>query len=263
MKIHFNKLTTKKDAITVFDGDKNIVITKENFQKYLLPENDIPISGFASNLENLTITGDSVHRITFNQEQNQKQIELNKNYITLSNMSLSELQSYPFDYSKEYKIHINQNCMKMAGEVDNPLCNLIQSNFHIIEVVVDEDVKTIKGWAFYLCGDLQSIVISEGATSIDVCAFQYCRKLKSVTISNSVTSIGENAFYGCLSLTDVIIPDSVTLMSDFIFQDCNSLKFIIYTGTKEWWSLIYEVADACIPPSCVIYCTNSIIIIIQ
>lgn len=256
MKIHFNKLTTKKDAITVFDGDKDIVITKENFQKYLLPENDIPISGFASNLENLTITGDSVHKITFSQEQNQKQIELNKNYITLSNMSLSELQSYPFDSSKEYKVHINQNCMRMAGEIDNPLSNLLQSNINITEIVIDGDVKTIKGWAFYFCGDLLSIVISNGATSIDVCAFQYCRKLKSVTISNSVTSISENAFYGCTNLTDIIIPDSVTLMSDFIFNDCNNLKSIIYTGTMEQWNLIYGVTDASIPSNCVIHCTD-------
>ncbi len=92
------------------------------------------------------------------------------------------------------------------------------------ELVIPEDVSTIKNYAF--CNaSIKTAIIPEGV-HIDPWAFAYCDELISVTIPDSVTSIDKYTFYGCSSLTSVTIPNSVTAINSYAFGCCNSLTSV-------------------------------------
>jgi hypothetical protein len=104
--------------------------------------------------------------------------------------------------------------------------HLYINNVEVTELVIPNNVTTIKRYAFYKCSVLTSVEIPDSVTSVGESAFYGCTGLTSVKIGNSVTSIGENAFRNCSSLTSVEIPDSVTSIGNYAFSDCASLPVI-------------------------------------
>ena len=119
----------------------------------------------------------------------------------------------------------------------------------IKELIIPEDVTSIKNYTFYNCNSLISVVIPEGVTSIGNSAFYGCDSLTSVTIPASVTRIGNKAFSGCTGeltincnipsggvyddcpfrdseFTKVTIGDKVTSIGGYAFYDCESLTSI-------------------------------------
>ena len=86
------------------------------------------------------------------------------------------------------------------------------------------------------------IVFNDDVTSIKMYAFNNCSSLTSVTIPNSVTSIEGGAFYGCSSLTSVTIPDSVTEIGSVAFEGCSSLKSVYCKPTTP--PMLYMEEDA-------------------
>ena len=120
-------------------------------------------------------------------------------------------------------------CKIDFGSFSNPLYyanNLYLNGSLLTYLVLPEDIKEIKKWAFYGCSSLASVTIPESVTSIGNRAFSYCSSLASVTIPNSVTSIGSWAFSDCSSLASVTIPNSVTSIGDYAFDDCSSLTSV-------------------------------------
>ena len=111
----------------------------------------------------------------------------------------------------------------------NPLSN--GANFYInnqlvTDLVIPDEVITIKNYAFPGCTSLTSVTIPNSVTNIGESAFEACSALTSVTIPNSVTSIGGWAFAGCTSLTSVTIPNSVTNIGESAFSNCTSLASV-------------------------------------
>lgn len=118
----------------------------------------------------------------------------------------------------------------------------------IKELIIPEDVTSIKNYTFYNCNSLISVVIPEGVTSIGNSAFYGCDSLTSVTIPASVTSIGNEAFSGYTGklaincnipsgvhynypfrdseFTTVSIGDKVTSIGDYAFYNCSILTSI-------------------------------------
>uniref|UniRef100_UPI0037DD67F5 leucine-rich repeat protein n=1 Tax=Methanomethylophilus alvi TaxID=1291540 RepID=UPI0037DD67F5 len=94
------------------------------------------------------------------------------------------------------------------------------------EVVIEDGVTSIGGYAFSGCSSLASVVIGNGVTSIGQSAFSVCTGLRELTIPDSVTSIGDRAFYECSSLASVIIPDGVTSIGGYAFCGCTSLASV-------------------------------------
>ena len=97
----------------------------------------------------------------------------------------------------------------------NPLNNaenLYINDKLVTDLVIPDNVKEIKNYAFYRCTGLTS-----------------------VTIGNSVKSIGEYTFYNCKSLKSITIPDSVTSIGEGAFEYCTGLKKLKYTGTIADW----------------------------
>ena len=112
----------------------------------------------------------------------------------------------------------------------NPLCyakNLYLNGKLVTNLVIPDDVKEIKSYAFLYCYGLTSVTIPNSVTSIGDYAFSGCDGLTSITIPNSVTSIGEGAFSNCDGLTSVTIPNSVTSIGDGAFRWCTGLTSII------------------------------------
>lgn len=118
-----------------------------------------------------------------------------------------------------------------------------------LSITITEGVKTIEGYAFGECSDLQTIRIPDSVTEIGdgafktctslisitipnsvtkICRYTFsnCESLSSFTIPNSVTEIEEGAFSGCTNLNSINIPDSVTVIGNWAFEDCTSLTSV-------------------------------------
>ena len=125
----------------------------------------------------------------------------------------------------------------------------------IVCVTVPKTVKEIEDFAFYGCGDLETITIPEGV-KLGEYAFSGILNLKkiilvhengtrtikkwvitrgddldpspdgSIIIPEGVTEIEDYAFSDCTSLKSIVIPESVTQIGDDVFSDCTSLKSI-------------------------------------
>ena len=125
----------------------------------------------------------------------------------------------------------------------------------IVCVTVPKTVKEIEDFAFYGCGDLETITIPEGVKlgeyafsgilnlkKIILVHENGTRKIKkwvitrgddldpspdgSIIIPEGVTEIEDYAFSDCTSLKSIVIPESVTQIGDDVFSDCTSLKSI-------------------------------------
>lgn len=93
----------------------------------------------------------------------------------------------------------------------------------LTELIIPDDVTSIKEGVFYGCTSLISVTIPESVTSIEGYAFSECSNLTSVTIPESVTFIGDGVFSGCSSLPGVVIPEGVISIGIAVFSRCSSL----------------------------------------
>ena len=116
------------------------------------------------------------------------------------------------------------------GEEGNPLHNgsrLYLNDKEVTELVIPENITSIKAYAFHGCISLESLKINENVTSIGSIAFYGCKALESIDIPNGVTSIGGSAFEECISLVSIETPNSVTSIGNGAFADCISLESAI------------------------------------
>ena len=96
----------------------------------------------------------------------------------------------------------------------------------IKQVIIEDGVTSIGGWAFYDCTGLNSFTIPSSVTSIEGYAFCYCTRLTSITIPGSVTSIRYGAFSHCSGLTSITISNGVLSIEEWAFEDCTGLTSI-------------------------------------
>lgn len=98
------------------------------------------------------------------------------------------------------------------------------------EVVIEDGITSISGYAFQKCKKLSSVIIPNSVTEIGQCAFWDCVSLSSVTIPNAMTEIGKFVFWGCKSLTSVTIPKSVYQIGEGAFGNCTGLRSVTISG---------------------------------
>ncbi len=135
---------------------------------------------------------------------------------------LNDYISYTFDEATGTLTISGSGYMPLYGEMESPF----YYDSSIINVIIEDGVKSIGDYAFYYCSNLINIEIPNSVTSIGNYAFATCSNLTSIEIPNSVTSIGSNVFRYCYKLTNVEIPDSVTSISRYLFWGCDSLTSI-------------------------------------
>jgi hypothetical protein len=99
-------------------------------------------------------------------------------------------------------------------------------------------VKTIEGYAFFLCTNLASIgnnynnietignwAFSCGShTSVGGLEPPSMSKLVMTGLPEKLTKLGEASFFGCSKITGERIPDGVTSIPSFTFVRCSSLN---------------------------------------
>ncbi len=119
----------------------------------------------------------------------------------------------PFDEkTKTFTVKTENDFRKVEG-YENKIEN----------VVIKENVKTIKNWAFGDCKALQNIDF-KNVTTVGMYAFEGCTKLQSIDFEN-VTTVGELAFNGCTALQSIDFKNVKTI-KDWAFGDCKTLQSI-------------------------------------
>ena len=104
--------------------------------------------------------------------------------------------------------------------------SLFLNEVEITNLIIPNDVSSIRRNAFEHCTSLTSVTIPNSVTTIGPSAFYDCSSLTSITIPNSVTSIGDNAFCNCSGLAEITIPNSVTSIGGYVFCGCYGLTSI-------------------------------------
>ena len=123
--------------------------------------------------------------------------------------------------------------ISFGGSDANPLRyakNLYLNGELVTELVIPDDVKEIKDYAF-----------------------EHCRALTSVELPVSLRSIGENAFDGCTSLVSVLICENVENIGADAFNSCNRLKSITSLIPAEKLFAIPELVRTSIYRTCTLY----------
>jgi len=78
--------------------------------------------------------------------------------------------------------------------------------------------------------EIEEVVIENGVTSIGGFAFKYCKSLKSVTIASSVETIGDESFLGS-NVSNLVIPEGVTEINNAAFYYCDNLTTVTLPGS--------------------------------
>ena len=92
-----------------------------------------------------------------------------------------------------------------------------------------------------------NLVIPDNITTIKEGAFSGCTSITAVSISNSVCTVGSSAFGNCKNLKSIVIPKSVERMGAHVFYGCEDIKIFCQASAqpKGWdsrWNVSY--ADA-------------------
>lgn len=193
------------------------------------------------------------------------------NTVTIPN-SVTSIGKSAFTYcSNLKKVNISDIAawykISFSDASANPLSNaghLFLNDVEIVDLVIPNNVSSIKDYTFFGCSGLNSVTIPKSVTSIGKNAFDICNNLKKVNISdlgawcnifwgnssanplyyanhlflndeeiidlvipNNISSIKDYAFYRCSGLKSVTIPNSVTSIGNEAFYGCYTMSMII------------------------------------
>lgn len=158
-------------------------------------------------------------------------------------------------YVKEYQSTVTADEVVIPATVDG--CAVVgvsisafRFNTSIVSVTLPETLKSIEGYAFDGCVNLEKLELNSEIEFIGAAAIRDCPKLtainlgnslkeikgsafknsgiKEITIPDSCETIGSTAFYGCENLESVKLPAKLTAIDSNVFTGCISLKkFVI------------------------------------
>ena len=144
----------------------------------------------------------------------------------------------------------------------------------VTDLVIPDEVTSIKSQAFYGYTYLKSVTIPDSVTSIGWWAFCKCDNLESVSFGNGITTIGNGAFSSCSSLKNIAIPDNIVSIEQGAFSGCDNLEYnkydnglylgnsgnpyLVLTKVTDKSITSCEIADTTkiISPSVFMQCTN-------
>lgn len=93
-------------------------------------------------------------------------------------------------------------------------------------IVIPNDVKSLRNYIFYECPTIQSIKISDGIKEIPERAFKGCANLSTVSLPAKLEIIGDSAFSGCVCLHEIVLPPEVRTLERYSFAGCEKLSQI-------------------------------------
>ncbi len=138
-------------------------------------------------------------------------------------------------------------------EYANPLCHakhLFLNDVEITDLVIPNNITSIKDYAFENCSSLTSVTIGNSVTSISSSAFLGCSGLSSVVWNaKNCNDLSSNPFASAVTsftlgdevehipaflceemsqITSINIPNSVTTIGDYAFVGCSSLTSVTF-----------------------------------
>ena len=98
------------------------------------------------------------------------------------------------------------------------------------DIVINEGVTTIGGWAFRGCGNITSVSIPSTVTEIGSKSFENCTNLKTAKLPENIKKINSEAFYNCNNLSDEITIKEGTTIEKLAFSKTGISKVTIENG---------------------------------
>lgn len=178
--------------------------------------------------------------------------------ITIPN-SITNIGSNAFLYCNSlWSVNITnlQAWCKISFENDkaNPLegprsqsqsaARLYLNGSEVKELVIPNNVTSIKPYAFTECQGLRAVTIPNSVTSIETSAFYSCDNLTTVNIEGNGTTIGNYVFYNCRNLTTLNITGNLTSIGANAFEGCYGLKKVDITDLSAWCKTAFSTLGA-------------------
>lgn len=107
-----------------------------------------------------------------------------------------------------------------------PVYLYLDNNEETLEIVIDENIKEIKEYAFSSCVNLKKVIFNGSYTEIGIYAFLECKGLEEVVLPSNIKKIPEGLFYDCSCLSKVDIPVKTKEIGAYAFCSCKGLKEI-------------------------------------
>lgn len=104
--------------------------------------------------------------------------------------------------------------------------NLFINNEEANNIVIPNDVKTLRNYLFYDCPTIQTVQLSDDITEIPDRAFKGCVNLSAITFSTNLEVIGDSAFAKCVNLREITLPSKVETIGYHSFAGCIKLETI-------------------------------------
>jgi hypothetical protein len=108
------------------------------------------------------------------------------------------------------------------------------------EYVVPTSVTTIGGYAFYGCGNLNSVEFAEVSKLTTIGAFAFAKNSNlrtnghAFTLPESVTTIGESCFKDCVNMEIDLSKTSITTIPQYIFDGCQNIHAVTLPKTLKY-----------------------------
>ena len=152
-------------------------------------------------------------------------------YCKLNEDMLEEKFCYTSDdVISEYMFYnfTNLQNLVLPNNVTTIRYNAFKGSSSLTSLKIPDGVTSIGSGAFSGCSSLVSIDIPKDATITDSSGiFDGCSSLTSIELPDGLTFIGSGAFYNCSSLESIDIPNGVTSIDYHAFGDCLSLKSLV------------------------------------
>lgn len=163
--------------------------------------------------------------------------QLNSIYIP---RSVERIGRYAFSgCSNLSKVDISDISSWCDIDFSAPDCNPLEyakclylNGVEIKDLVIPNNVKSVKQYVFNRCESLINVIVSDGVTSLGDQAFTQCINLKEIDLPNSIVSIGRCSFYNCKSLLNINIPP-ITTIEDYTFYHCSNLKNVVIPNSVK------------------------------
>lgn len=142
--------------------------------------------------------------ITFEDEQTKNLFISNFNVDGDNDVSVSELQNVTALTTSQGWETLSGTCNELRYLTS--LTTIPKQTFYngnVTEITLPNSVTSIGTDAFRNCKNLIEVNLNEGLRTLGNYSFRYCQWLPSITIPSTVTNIGTGAFSVCNQLTDV------------------------------------------------------------
>lgn len=121
--------------------------------------------------------------------------------------------------------------------------NAFTGSLYLKQIIIPENVQSIREEAFRECISLQTADISAAINTLEYGVFEHSPLLQTVTLPETLQEIRMSAFADCTSLRSVYLPAALTTVGSGAFRMTDALTDVYYGGTVEEWGAVTIESD--------------------